>query len=203
MTIPGGSDGHVVDRPRESAQRTTAIGGLVERDAELAALGELVAGTPDGGSLLIVQGPPGIGKSALMRHLAAAARDAGCHVLTAYGSQAESGAVFGIVRQLLTHRVAGAGAAERGRLLRGAAGLAADALGLDGPHPGRDDAARCLGLYWLCAGLAEREPLVLAVDDAQWADAASMAFFGTSRTASPTCRYCWPSPPATPPRRPG
>ncbi|MDN5859411.1 MAG: hypothetical protein L0H84_12385 [Pseudonocardia sp.] len=39
-----------------AAPRTTRI-GLVERDAELAALGELVAGTPDGGSRLIVQGP--------------------------------------------------------------------------------------------------------------------------------------------------
>ena len=32
------------------------------------------------------------------------------------------------------------------------------------------------GLYWLCAHLAEREPLVLQVDDAHWADESSLAW---------------------------
>ena len=32
------------------------------------------------------------------------------------------------------------------------------------------------GLYWLCANLCERAPLVLCVDDVQWADAASLRF---------------------------
>ena len=32
------------------------------------------------------------------------------------------------------------------------------------------------GLYWLCANLAARRPLVLAVDDAHWADASSLRF---------------------------
>ena len=34
------------------------------------------------------------------------------------------------------------------------------------------------GLYWLSANLATRRPLLLAVDDAQWADDASVRFLG-------------------------
>ena len=32
------------------------------------------------------------------------------------------------------------------------------------------------GLYWLCANLAQRGPVLLAVDDAHWADAPSLRF---------------------------
>ena len=32
------------------------------------------------------------------------------------------------------------------------------------------------GLYWLCANLAARRPVGLAVDDAHWADSASLRF---------------------------
>ena len=34
------------------------------------------------------------------------------------------------------------------------------------------------GLYWLTAALAEQQPLLLAIDDAHWADAASLDFLG-------------------------
>jgi hypothetical protein len=37
---------------------------------------------------------------------------------------------------------------------------------------------RLHGLYWVVANLADRRPLVLAVDDAHWADAPSMRFLG-------------------------
>lgn len=32
------------------------------------------------------------------------------------------------------------------------------------------------GLFWLLAGLVERGPVVLAIDDAHWSDAASLRF---------------------------
>ena len=32
------------------------------------------------------------------------------------------------------------------------------------------------GLYWLTANLAAERPLVIAIDDAHWADSASIAF---------------------------
>jgi DNA-binding CsgD family transcriptional regulator len=43
--------------------------------------------------------------------------------------------------------------------------------------PPRDASFTVLhGLYWLCANLAHAQPLLLCVDDAQWADASSLRF---------------------------
>ena len=43
-----------------------------------------------------------------------------------------------------------------------------------------DDATyqRLHGLYWLTANLSDDQPLVLSVDDAQWADEPSLQFLG-------------------------
>ena len=38
--------------------------------------------------------------------------------------------------------------------------------------------ARLHGLYWLCANLAAEQPLLVCVDDAQWADEPSLGFLG-------------------------
>ncbi|WP_255426857.1 LuxR family transcriptional regulator [Pseudonocardia sp. C8] len=177
--MPAGDAVGAVEPPRDFAGATTGIGGaLCERRAELAALAELVeaAATAGAGGTVVVQGMPGIGKTVLADRLAALAGAAGMEVLVARGGVAESGAAFGVVRQLLAHRVGAAPAAEREALLGGAAGWGTDALGLTPADPGRDDAARRLGLYWLCAGLAERAPLLLVVDDAHWADPPSLEF---------------------------
>src|SRR5205823_9417833 len=73
---------------------------------------------------------------------------------------------------------------ERADLLQGAAGVAAGLLGLPGaapadapPSSGVDPSFAILhGLYWLCANLAAGGPLCLVVDDAHWADAASLRY---------------------------
>ena len=70
--------------------------------------------------------------------------------------------------------------APREELLQGAAALAGPVLGAapngDDEHP-RDASFTVLhGLYWLCANLAQREPLLVVIDDAQWADASSLRF---------------------------
>jgi hypothetical protein len=69
---------------------------------------------------------------------------------------------------------------ERGELLSGAAALGGALLGFTeaGGTPAGMDAtfASLHGLYWLCFNLAARRPLFIAVDDAHWADAASMRF---------------------------
>jgi DNA-binding CsgD family transcriptional regulator len=63
-------------------------------------------------------------------------------------------------------------------LLSDAAGLASIALRSDGVHaaPRRADAlgAALHGLYWLTANIAARGPILLAVDDAHWADKPSL-----------------------------
>ena len=71
-------------------------------------------------------------------------------------------------------------AAQRQSLLSGAAGLAVPVLwqsGADGHTAARAEPAAALhGLFWLVSNLAEREPLMLVVDDAHWADHPSLRF---------------------------
>ena len=43
---------------------------------------------------------------------------------------------------------------------------------------GESSYARLHGLYWLCANLAAEQPLVVCIDDAQWADEPSLNFVG-------------------------
>jgi hypothetical protein len=67
---------------------------------------------------------------------------------------------------------------ERAGLFAGAVAHAArlfDPAVAAEPAPSGDDAALAVmhGLYWLSLNLAERAPLVIVVDDLQWADAAS------------------------------
>lgn len=69
---------------------------LAERDGELAALGDLVSAAAGGaGHLVLVAGPPGIGKSALADRLADLGHAAGMQVLVAHASAAEAGARSG------------------------------------------------------------------------------------------------------------
>jgi hypothetical protein len=141
---------------------------ILERDAELAALAAAVAAAEAGhGSLVLVEGPAGIGKTTLLR---AACRGPAARVLTARGLALEQGFGYGIVRQLL-EEVRG----EDG-LMDGAAALAARVFDWTEAGPVEDDVryAAMHGLYWLVANLAARQPLVLAVDDAHWADAPSL-----------------------------
>src|SRR5947208_10370476 len=141
---------------------------ILERDAELAALAAAIAAAEAGhGTLALVEGPAGIGKTTLLR---AACRGPVARFLTARGLALEQGFPYGIVRQLLDP-VRG----EDG-LMDGAAALAARVFDWAEAGPVEDDVryAAMHGLYWLVANLAARQPLVLAVDDAHWADAPSL-----------------------------
>jgi DNA-binding NarL/FixJ family response regulator len=164
--------------------REQTVDELLERDAELEEAGRLLAEARDGGgAALLVEGPAGIGKSALIRAIRAGAKREGLRVLAARGAELEREFSFGVVRQLFEPVLASAGPAQRAILLADAAGLAEPAIG------GLDEAAAVAGsptvdpsfavlhgLYWLTVNLAEQSPVLLAVDDAQWADVASLRF---------------------------
>ena len=100
----------------------------------------------------------------------------GPRILTARGLALESGFAYGIARQLIEPVRASAGPGEWDELLDGAAGLAARVFDWTGAGSVEDDVpyATTHGLYWLAANLAARRPLVIAVDDAHWADAPSL-----------------------------
>jgi hypothetical protein len=93
--------------------------------------------------------------------------------LTARASELERDFRFGVVRQLLETRVVRAGWSERAELLAGAAGLAGPVVGLGSGTVG-DSFAALHGLYWLVANLAVGAPVVVVVDDLQWADESSL-----------------------------
>ncbi|MHC1561161.1 helix-turn-helix transcriptional regulator [Actinomycetospora sp. C-140] len=141
---------------------------LLEREHELGVLADVVASAAGGrGGLVWIEGPPGIGKTRLLT--AARDRDGVATVLTARGGPLERDFAFGVVRGLFEPLLA----ADRDELFAGAARLAAPALTLEGPPEG-DPAGTLHGLYWLVAGVAERGPVLLLVDDAHLADAASL-----------------------------
>lgn len=147
---------------------------LLERDAERAAIEVAIDRAQGDGAVLAITGPAGCGKSALLALAGERASEAGMAVHGARGSELEREFAFGGVRQLFERSVARLPDAERAALLHGAAALAGPPLGLAGSAPRVDDFAAMHGLYWLLANLAERRPVLLAVDDAQWLDAHSL-----------------------------
>ena len=151
---------------------------LLERDGELNSIECLLADAERAkGRVLVLEGPPGIGKTALLREFAERAAARGIEVLRARGSQLDQGFSFGVARQLLEGRIESAPPAERRAVLKGAAADATRVLGAVGDDVGLagDGVMRSLhGLHWLAANLAGRGPLILSVDDAHWADRASL-----------------------------
>jgi DNA-binding CsgD family transcriptional regulator len=155
-------------------------GSLLERDLELAEIDGLLDDAGEGrGRLALIEGPPGIGKTRLLGEAGERAAALGFTVLASRGGEVEREFAFGVVRQLLEPATAGFAPQQREGLMAGAAGLAkpifADSAGLDERI---DDPSFAVlhGLYWLTANLAEHAPLLLAVDDAHWADPASFRF---------------------------
>ncbi|MBT8227886.1 MAG: ATP-binding protein [Dactylosporangium sp.] len=149
---------------------------LLERDRELGKIAGLLAGAVAGrGATVLVEGAPGIGKTALLAAVRKQADSLQVRSLTASGGELEQQLGFAIVRQLFDPPLRAVPAAERTDLLSGAAGLAASVFdgGLAHEHPVVMGAV-VHGLFWLCSNLAERHPLLLIVDDVQWTDEASL-----------------------------
>jgi DNA-binding NarL/FixJ family response regulator len=161
----------------DSAQ--SAVAGLLEREPELERLERAIAAAIEGeGSVVALEGDAGIGKTVLLAHARRVACDAGMRVLDARGGELEREFAYGIVRQLFEAPLAAGGQADRERWLSGAAGLSAGVVSASTPDrgPTPDPSAILHGLYWLSANLSVEQPLLLAVDDAHWADDASIAF---------------------------
>jgi DNA-binding CsgD family transcriptional regulator len=149
---------------------------LVERDAELAAV-EGMIGAIQSGRLLAIEGPPGIGKTALLAETNARGRAAGMEVLAARGSELERSYSYGVMRQLFEPFLAALPAGERAELLTGAAGLAAplfDPVQLAAEADADASLPTLHGLYWLAVNLAARRPLLLVLDDLHWSDLLSL-----------------------------
>ncbi len=166
------------------------MSALLERERELAELDAAIAAASAGdGSFTVIEAPAGLGKTRLLHAARERGRAAGMEVLGARATELERDFPFALARQLFEPALAPLEQPARAALLDGAAGAARGALGLADARPhteptaasggGAPDAFAVLhGLYWLTAALAEQRPLLLAVDDAHWSDAASLDFLG-------------------------
>ena len=126
--------------------------------------------------MLLLEGPAGIGKTSLLRSARDVAEQRGLVTLAATASPLDRDFPFGLVLQLLGPALEGADDARRERLLAGAAGRARELLVGDGEVSDVPSHALLHGLYWLSANLAELAPLLLVVDDLQWADVPSLRY---------------------------
>ena len=143
---------------------------LIGREAEAAGLGKLLDDAREGRSgALLLRGEAGIGKTALLEHAAAAA--SGFRLLRATGIESEAELPYATLHQLLRplqdriDHLAG----PQARALRAALGI------------GHEEADRFLigvGTLMLLADAAEREPLLVLLDDVAWFDRASLDALG-------------------------
>ena len=156
-------------------------GMLLGRERELATVAHMLERTRTGdGAVVAIEGTAGIGKTALLTAVLRDAGEAGARVLAATAAPLEASFPFGVARQLFepVRREVGETAWED--VSGGAARFSARALGeraLETADPGDDPSFATLhGLYWLTANLALEGPLVLAIDDIQWADRPSLRY---------------------------
>jgi DNA-binding CsgD family transcriptional regulator len=142
----------------------------IGREDQLNAIRAFLDDAHGGGSALVVSGEPGIGKTALWEAGLDESRLRGCRVLESRCAEAETGLSFAVLSDLLTpvlDDVASLLPTPRRHALEVALLLA---------EP-REDApdARAIGLALLDSLrlLAERTPVVVALDDVQWMDRSS------------------------------
>ncbi|CAL9368948.1 hypothetical protein SUDANB56_00797 [Streptomyces sp. enrichment culture] len=149
---------------------------LWERDEELAAIAEAVdvlcADRHSPGTLLVLRGEAGLGKTALLAETRRIAEQRGCTVWSARGGETLRTVPFNVVRQLLQPALVSMLPEEAREYLGDWYGIAGPALGIADPGDGQaDPQGVCEGLVAAVRRLARRDwPLVLLIDDAHWAD---------------------------------
>lgn len=148
---------------------------IVGRDAELASLRDFVVSVSDGAAALVLQGDAGVGKTTLWAAGVAEAEEQGLRVLQARPAESETALSFSGIRDLLDPVLDEALAtlpAPQRRALSRALVLEED----EGPPP--DPHAVGVAVLNALRALADERPLVVAVDDVQWLDAASSGALG-------------------------
>lgn len=160
----------------EGRPPTVGSAPLWERDAEIAtvaqALDVLCADQSSGGSLLVLRGEAGLGKTALLAETRRIAERRGCTVWSARGAETLKSVPFHVVRQLLQPALLSLLPEEAREYLGDWYDIAGPALGIADPQGDKADPQYvCDGLVAAVRRLSRRQwPLVLLLDDAHWAD---------------------------------
>ncbi|GAA3938516.1 ATP-binding protein [Actinoplanes auranticolor] len=146
---------------------------LTGREVERDMLDRVVEAVQGGhGRVLVVRGEPGVGKTALLDHLADRASRVGCRLVRVAGVQSEMELAFAGLHQLclpLLHYAEQLAAPQRDAL-RTAFGL------VGGPPPDRFFVG--LAVLSLLSAAGGDRPVVCVVDDEQWLDAGSAQVLG-------------------------
>lgn len=154
---------------------------LIERNHETAVIEDAFRCVCDlSGQFLLIEGPSGIGKTALAKALAESAGKRGMRVAWARGNALEATFPYGVVRQLFEPLLFKVSTEHKAQLFAGAARLAAPLFdysegNLSGLHSVQGQ-QMLHGLYWICVNLSQERPLVIVVDDIRWIDAPSLRF---------------------------
>jgi DNA-binding SARP family transcriptional activator/DNA-binding NarL/FixJ family response regulator len=149
-------------------------GALVERSREVQLIDKAFsrAETERSGSLLIFEGPAGIGKTSLMNHALVFAQRDGFTVASACGIDLEQEYAWGYVRRLFERHPHVVEAAKGGA-------LALDLLtGWEQPvvDAPLGEFPLIHSLFWLVSDMAAQSPLLIIADDLHWADISSARF---------------------------
>jgi len=149
----------------------TTTRDLLGRHDECAALDQLLASVRTGLSrALVLRGEAGAGKSALLEYLVG--RASGCHVVRAAGVESEMELTFAGL-----HQLCGPLLDRLDHLPEPQATALATAFGLDTGDP-PDRFLVGVAVLGLLSEVAEDDPVVCIVDDAQWLDQASAQMLG-------------------------
>ncbi len=168
-----------MDRTAQLHRRLDA-NSLLEREREIAAIADWLDNAKRGtGHFALILGGAGIGKTVLLAQARSRGQDEGMQVLTARGGDIDREMSFGIARQLFEALLRQMTPNERRGVLAGAAAHVRPLFDGSGHSTEPSDPLAVVhGLYWLAANLADRNPLLLVIDDVHWADAQTLRWLG-------------------------
>ena len=174
----------LTDKARELTPTRRARARLHERAEVLAALRQVLSGTSGHPSrTIVIEGLNGTGKTALLNASVMIARGLGLRVGRAQCAAAESSAPFGVVRQVFSSLLRRTAIHDTGQ--RNGTDLARRVLS-SGLGPADDPIEVYRSLMLLLETTGEG-PIVIAIDDVQWADPMSagwLQFLSRRLTAS-------------------
>jgi len=168
----------------DAGTRRPHVGGLVGRTTEVARAVEVAAGnTPE--IAVLIEGPPGIGKTVVLQAAIDAAAAAGALVLETRPSEAELRMPLLGLHDLLAPVIRAAlptlSPTQRSRL-EAALGIGSGTDEADGTDAidgsdgsGADEGQLGVAVLNLFRGLATRRRIILAIDDLQWLDSSTAA----------------------------